>query len=171
VTQIQRSVLRSIAAGGTAFWLPSLVLHAIVACGDYSAVARLSTIILPIATCATFALLVNRVALRPAGLAASMLAGVWLFGSSAMMISATLCGGGARQGTAIAVGTFLLGLLPPYTFIMATYDGALGGLMLITGILSLAWVPFEIVRSLRRKQRPTVPPNDAYLDSSGQMNR
>ena len=71
-------------------------------------------------------------------LALAALVGIWLSGSLAMMINSTLSGGGFKQsvgGTLIAVA---LGLLPPYTFIMSTYDGTLGALLLVSATLPLA---------------------------------
>jgi len=163
VRPFQVAVLKAAGTGGAAFWLPSVLLHALIACDNDWAVPSLSTLILPLTTCTAFVILtmMKRVPLPPVGIALSMLAGVWLLGSGAMTISGTFCEGGFRQGVGVALTSFVLGLLPPYAFIMATYDGALFGLILINGLLAVAWVPFEIAASVRRKRRPSVPPNDA----------
>ncbi len=58
-----------------------------------------------------------------------MIVGVWLFGPTAMMVGASFSGGGFATGLADTLVVIALGLLPPYTLIMATYDGSLIGLL------------------------------------------
>jgi uncharacterized membrane protein len=43
----------------------------------------------------------------------------------------------------------LLSLFPLYTFIMATYDGSLGALLLVTVAAFLVWI-FQLSKLLRR---------------------
>jgi hypothetical protein len=74
--------------------------------------------------------------------AGRMLVGVWLLGGVFMMISATIAGGGFSgpdgfKGGLIAIA---MSLIPIYTFIMATYDGSLFALLLISMALFLVWV-------------------------------
>ncbi len=88
-----------------------------------------------------------------------MILGVWLFGSLAMMIGATFAGGGFATGVADTVGVIALGLLPPYTLIMATYDGSVLAL-LFTSCLALGvhlqvegdhWILPATVRKVLRR--------------------
>jgi len=58
-----------------------------------------------------------------------MTAGVWLFGSTAMLIGTTFLGAGLYSGAENLL-VVLMGLFPPYTCIMATYDGSLFALLL-----------------------------------------
>lgn len=71
-----------------------------------------------------------------------MLTGVWLFGGLFMTIGATFSGGGFMSpgGARGAVLVLLLSLFPMYTFIMATYDGSLVALLLVTICALLVWI-------------------------------
>jgi hypothetical protein len=66
-----------------------------------------------------------------------MLVGVWLLGGLSMTIAATFGGGGfvGPEGLRGAFVVIALSLVPIYTFIMATYDGSLGALMLVTVVM------------------------------------
>jgi hypothetical protein len=85
-----------------------------------------------------------------------MLLGIWLLGGLAMTAGASFCGGGFAgpngvMGTAIVIG---MSLVPIYTFVMATYDGSLGALLMVTVILFIAMLlPFG-----RLKARPQMQP-------------
>jgi hypothetical protein len=155
VTRLTRAIATGALVGGVAFWVPSVFLHGAISCNSDLTVARLSTFLLPTTTCIAFAALVfrKRLALSPLGVAASMLCGVWLLGSGPMVISATFCGGGFRAGVPSALALIALGVLPPYAFIMATYDGSLGALIVTTLALLLAWVPCNIIDTVREKRR------------------
>jgi hypothetical protein len=87
-----------------------------------------------------------------------MLAGVWLLGGFFMVIGASFSGGGFMMagGVRAAGGVLLLSLFPMYTFIMATYDGALAALLLVSAVAILVWI-FQSTRFLMRlgfKQAP-----------------
>ncbi len=58
------------------------------------------------------------------------LAGIWLSGGLAMSISATFSGGGFA--TLDGWRGVVLGAIPPFTFMMASYDGSLFALLLTT---------------------------------------
>jgi hypothetical protein len=80
-----------------------------------------------------------------------LLAGVWLFGGFFMLVGASFSGGGFTSARE-SVTTILLSIFPMYTFIMATYDGALLALLLVTGAILLGWL-FERSDSLLRSRR------------------
>ncbi|MGB8542898.1 MAG: hypothetical protein WCD49_14810 [Candidatus Acidiferrales bacterium] len=70
----------------------------------------------------------------------ALIAGVWLFGGLFMTVSATVAGAGFKTSLGGATIAILLSLLPMYTFIMATYDGALLALLLATAIAFVVWI-------------------------------
>jgi len=81
--------------------------------------------------------------------ALAMLAGVWLLGGLCMTIGASFSGGGfvGPGGLRGAFFVIAMSLLPIYTFIMSTYDGSLGALLLVTIVLLLASVlPLKMSR-------------------------
>ncbi len=88
-------------------------------------------------------------------LACSFLAGIWLLGNIMMMVSASFSGGGFSQGKAWEVViVLLLGLIPIYTFILATYGGSLGALLIVTLIL-ICLIAFSAALSdYRKRQQP-----------------
>ena len=155
MTRLPRALATGALVGAGAFWVPSVLFHGAISCDHDVPVVRIVTFLLPSTTCIAFALLVFRksLAVSPLVVAASTLSGVWLLGSGPMVISATFCGGGFHQGVRSALALIALGVLPPYAFIMAAYDGALGALIVTTLALGLAWVPCEILDAAREKRR------------------
>lgn len=138
-------LVRWVLLGAVAFWVPSVALHAVVPCDQSWAIPRWSTVIPPATSLAAF-LITMRGRRRPVEVALAMVGGVWLLGAGPMLLSATLCGAGFRQGLAMWLPTLLLGTLPPYAYIMATYDGALAGLGVVTLLLPGASLALERAR-------------------------
>jgi hypothetical protein len=60
--------------------------------------------------------------------------GVWILGPLSMTLAATFLGGGFSKGNGVEnVGyVLLLTVFPPGTFMMSTYDGSLGALILMS---------------------------------------
>ncbi len=121
--------------GGLAFWLPDVTVHISEGRNFDSPQVRLITILMPSTLLAAY-FAGRRVATRrnfkwPG---AAMLVGVWLTGGPFMTLAATASGGGFAGTGGIRGGmlVFAMSLLPPYTFIMATYDGSLGALLIVT---------------------------------------
>lgn|SRR5262249_1430176 len=142
--------------GGLATWLPSIVLHAVR--GDnFSGMGALTLMgLLP--TMAIVAVLAAQqlrgVATGGAFAPLAVLLGMWILGPLAMFVSATAGGGGfATQDWWVALPV-LTALFPLTTFMMATYDGSLGGLLLGSAALIL-----QFVWSLARSSRGRVGPN------------
>lgn len=81
-----------------------------------------------------------------------MAAGAWLFGGLATLTAATLRGAGIYNLSLLdTVATVALSMLPPYTAIMATYDGTLAALLLTLPLATFSHLAFE-------RDRWVVPP-------------
>lgn len=73
-----------------------------------------------------------------------MLLGVWILGPAGMLLGATFQSAGfLTLGAKAALITVLLGLFPPYTFIMATYDGSLYALIIGSVLMVVLHLAFE----------------------------
>ena len=97
------------------------------------------TYVLPLTVCATL-LVIGRIPwIENRKLIAPFeLLGIWLSGGLAMTISATFSGGGfATSGGWKGVG---LGAIPPFTLMMASYDGSLFAILLTTVCLLTLWL-------------------------------
>jgi hypothetical protein len=141
--------------GATGFWLPDVFLQALHAHKFNARDVQIITLVMPLTLLGTFvaAKRANR-GKRPGGIGFSMLAGVWLFGGIFMAIGASFSGGGFMSpgGARGAAFVLLLSLFPVYTFIMATYDGSLGALLLVTAVSFLVWI-FHVTKLLWRRNR------------------
>jgi hypothetical protein len=71
----------------------------------------------------------------------SLIAGVWIFGGLFIMVGASFSSGGfaSPNGIKWAVMSTLLSVVPIYTFILATYDGSLFALLLVTSVAAVSW--------------------------------
>ena len=128
--------------GAAGFWLPDTLLHALRRSNFNGRDVWIVTAVAPLTLLFTF-LLVQRAYKRssPKRVGLPLLAGVWLFGGLFMMVGASFSGGGmvSSYGIRFVVLTILLSVLPPYTFIMATYDGALIALLVVTASFPI-WI-------------------------------
>jgi hypothetical protein len=128
--------------GGLAIWLPSIMLHAVRGESFCNVDAVVLTGILPViavvAAVAAGRIQKARKGARFAPLAVGL--GVWGLGPLAMSVSAMFSGGGfVMQGAWVAL-LALTALFPLTTFMMATYDGSLGGLLLGSAALALLFI-------------------------------
>jgi hypothetical protein len=125
--------------GALAFWLPDVIGHLAWGSAFGGVAVLLITVVMPVATLWAFAR-VDVAALRtlrgwPRALL--MLLGIWSLGPVFMMLSATADGGGFLTFDSTA-DWLMMFQVPASTFIAATYDGALGALLLTTLLLPLA---------------------------------
>ena len=137
--------------GAASFWLPDVIIHAVRANKLNSWDVRIITVVLPLTLLCTFMTAKRaRNAARPTRIGFPMLAGVWLLGGLFMTVGASFSGGGFMSpgGARGAVLMMLLSFFPMYAFIMATYDGSLGALLLVTVVAFLVWI-------LQRSKAPT----------------
>lgn len=108
--------------GGIAFWVPSVVLHAIRSDRFYGTdVVALTVLPLLVAIAVTFVadFITNRT-VRATSTPLAVALGVWILGPLAMFLSATPSGGGfATQGSWIEV-LALTAMFPLTTFMLAT---------------------------------------------------
>jgi hypothetical protein len=127
--------------GAVGFWLPDVLLHALRGYNFDGRDVRIVTIASPVAFLVTVFVVnwANKTTPR-LQIIPSLIAGVWIFGGLFMMVSATIGGGGFKAPAGGVIIAILLSLLPIYTFVMATYDGALAALLLVTAVAFLVWI-------------------------------
>ena len=140
--RIWKTVITGSLSATLAFWIPSILLHALSPnFGTLGEPLLILTFILPLSVFS--AILIFR-GDHPHVSAMSSLAGIWLSGPACMMISATFTGGGFCQADAWKNLVFATIAFPVFTFMMSAYDGTLLALVLTTasvpillGILSI----------------------------------
>ena len=126
-------LVRIALTGAGSFWIPDVLVHAIAGRHFSGIHVLLLTLLLPVAF--TCAYVVTRRHYRDSRfIALPMLVGLWFLGGIFMLASASFSGGGftVSEGLGDTMYGVLLSFLPPYTFMMATYDGALFALLLAT---------------------------------------
>ena len=127
--------VRLLPLGAIAFWWPDAVMHAIRGYSFNSHDALVVTVVMPLSFLLAF-LATKRLdrnwPRKHVGLL--MILGVWLFGGLFMMANASFSGGGFKspEGIRWVMRSIFLSFIPVYTYILATYDGALGALMIVT---------------------------------------
>jgi hypothetical protein len=126
--------LRLLLLGAASFWTPAVIVHGMAGRSFSGIHAILLTIVLP--WCFACAYVMAKRRYRNAGtfIALPMLIGLWTLGGIFMNVAASFSGGGfaAFGGLREGLLNVLLSFLPPYTFMMATYDGTLFALLLAT---------------------------------------
>ena len=133
--------------GALSFWLPDVFVHA-GARFDLSDVARLPIVALGIFVISLGMPLCLLVAWARAKRSYGgrvgpwMLLGVWLLGGFFMQVSASFSDGGFASAQSLREIALLnlMSVLPPVTFMMATYDGSLFALMLVTVSAAVIWI-------------------------------
>lgn len=110
------------------------------------------TILMPLTLWAMYRAIKRRtVAEPPYNVGLPMMLGVWLLGGFFISLGGLLGGGYAGRADFFqsAVYTTLMGFVPPLTYILATYDGSLGALILVT----LGSIPFAVSGSRKRRRQ------------------
>jgi hypothetical protein len=104
--------LKLLLLGSVSFWTPDVIVHSIAGHSFSVVHATILTFLLPVAFGCAYLLAVRQ------------------YRDSAVPIFLPICGGGlAYLWSLEAWRDVLLGFLPPFTFIMATYDGSLVALL------------------------------------------
>ena len=121
------------------FWTPDVVLHVVVGNKFSGHHFLILTYVLPLVVLASL-LVIDRIPwIENRNLIAPFaLLGIWFFGGLAMTTSATFSGGGFA--TLDGWRGIVLGAIPPFTFMMASYDGSLFALLLTTLCLLTVWL-------------------------------
>jgi hypothetical protein len=136
-------LLKLMLVGAAAFWLPDIFVHAPRGSNFNGRDVGIVTVVCPLMMLiAFFVVKLSGQVTAQMPVVPAFLAGVWLFGGLLMLVAASFSGGGLMTpgGARWVTITILLSALPMYTFIMATYDGALGALLLVTAVGVLLWI-------------------------------
>jgi hypothetical protein len=143
--------LKLMAVGAVSFWLPDILWQAIRAY-KFSGVDVLGiTFLMPLTMLVSF-LLIRKRQRHESDTSAVwplMVVGVWLLGGFFITVGASFSGGGfVRPGIP---QTFAMSLIPGIAFLMATYDGSLAALLIVSIIPLLIWLTKGIKQSLKAR--------------------
>jgi hypothetical protein len=135
-------LIKLMVLGAVGFWLPDVLLHAWRGNNFSGRDVLIATVLSPLMLLITFLFVKRKDKATPQKQVAPwLLAGVWLFGGFFMLLGASFSSGGFTSLSASeSVKTLLLSVIPIYTFMMATYDGALGALLLATAVILFVWL-------------------------------
>jgi hypothetical protein len=151
--------LKYVPLGGFSFWAPDVFLHWLRGYRFSGLDVLVLTVLLPITTALVVAIgwkrWLNTENRRLAALFA--LVGIWLFGPLMMSVGATFSGGGFSQPDGWHVVFMGTSLFPVFTFMMSTYDGTLGALLLITASLPFLSTFCSLIGRRRLKEGAAVP--------------
>jgi len=128
-------ILKLVAIGAVSFWLPDSLWHAIRGSNFNGADVLAITVLMPLTLLVTYLFVKRRTTNEPqrrVGL--PLMLGVWTLGGLFITAGSSFSGGGFVGPDGFRGGVFitLIGLVPPITYILATYDGSLGALVLAT---------------------------------------
>jgi hypothetical protein len=143
--------LKFMAVGAVSFWLPDIFWHAIRA-NEFSGVDALGiTILMPLTMFGSFLLLSRRLRRESDTTVVwpLMVVGAWLLGGFFISVGASFAGGGFARLSGLfgILQTFAISLIPGIVFLMATYDGSLGALLIVTFVPLLIWLARRIRQS------------------------
>jgi hypothetical protein len=139
IVKTLQSALVWMVFGAVLFWTPAVIVRGLAGADFSRGHVIFLTYLLPLTVLA--GLLVVRL-LPSIGqskvIAPFALVGIWLFGGVAMTINATFSGGGFA--TPEGWKGVLLGAVPPFNLMMASYDGSLFALLLTSLCLVAVWL-------------------------------
>ena len=137
-------VLKLMALGAISFWLPDTLWHALRAFKFDSLDEIGITLIMPLSLLGAYIGVAKKIyKVNPKGpVGWPMLLGVWLLGGVFMTVGASFSGGSfaSANGHSGILETLLISLIPLVTFMMATYDGSLLALLVVSVAAPLIWV-------------------------------
>ena len=133
--------------GAFAFWLPDVVIHALEGKAFGAADVVVASLTMIVTVMASLRVDPHgRITLVGLARGVAMVVGIWFLGPFLLMLGATFSGSGyAVSGSPL---NWLFLFIPGIAFMIATYDGALGALLLVTVLVPLA----------RRGARTSPPP-------------
>lgn len=134
--------IRIACLGAIVFWTPDIAVHAVRRNLFGRSDVLALTVTMPLILFVAWTAGAKYLGITARAIAIRMLLGIWLLGGLCMTVGASFSGGGfvgpdGVRGAFIVIG---MSLLPIYTFIMATYDGSLGALLLVTVVLFIGWM-------------------------------
>jgi len=111
------------------------------------------TVFLPLALFIGLVFLKRRLPGEPSKFMGWPLVGVWLLGGPFIVIGASFSGGGfvGPDGFIGGLRMMFITLVPIFTIPMATYDGSLGALYIVSVVALLIWVWTYVANKKRRK--------------------
>ena len=126
-------------SGALLFWIPDILIHGLT--GEKFDNIWLVTFVSPILSLLGYIWLAFRFPGELTGLQPGLtLLGIWCAGGIGTMLASSFAGGGfagANQWLGAAGISLMTIVFPPLTFILATYDGTLFALLVISLLLSL----------------------------------
>jgi hypothetical protein len=121
---------------GVAFWIPSVVIHAIQGVkfgGSIYDVIAIS--LLPVLAAVVALEMIDKLRIggcRRGIIAIWMLVGIWILGPLMMTVGASFSGGGFVRPDAWRMLALAVPLFLHFTWMMSAYDGTLGALVIVT---------------------------------------
>jgi hypothetical protein len=121
---------------GTAFWIPSVVIHAIRGAKFGGSIYDVIAIfVLPVVAAVVTLEVIDRLRIggcRRGIIAVWMLCGIWFVGPFMMAVGASFSGGGFARPDGWRIFTLAIPLFVHFTWMMSAYDGTLGALVIVT---------------------------------------
>jgi len=121
---------------GIAFWIPSVVIHAIRGAKFGGSIYDLIAIsLLPVVAAVVTLEVIDRLRIggcRHGIIAVWMLCGIWFVGPFMMAVGASFSGGGFARPDGWQIFTLAILLFVHFTWMMSAYDGTLGALVIVT---------------------------------------
>jgi len=144
--RVKQYILYIFIGAGT-YWLPDIAIQWTLF--DTRLWILLLTFLIPVTVTITYSLLFRneKHARHPIGLPLSMLIGIWLLGPLAIAIGVQPHGGTFFSSSNVQDFLKMWAYMPASTFMMSTYSGSLGGL-LITSIILIVAASFNGVKQI-----------------------
>lgn len=140
--------------GALLFWLPSIILHLISGERFSGNHVSILTALLPVLTLSALilALLYDLEITSHKFTPSAVLFGIWFWGPICMMIGGITSGGGFATEDSWLTALVATIFFPLFTFVMSTYDGTLGAVILTTlGLLVLQAMGLTLRDNNRRQ--------------------
>ncbi len=145
------------AVGALSFWLPALVIHLVAHRNFDTPHVWAVTLLSPVSFVVAFVLAEKSADKRSFSWPGkAMLLGVWLAGNFFILLNSTVGGAGfLTNGLGWSILLVVASVIPISTFMLATYDGSLVALLLVSVGALLAWafrssgMPFPFVHRPR----------------------
>jgi hypothetical protein len=132
-------IVKLMVIGAVTFWVPDIAWHAIRGDQFNGQDVIGITVLLPLSFLGTYRL-VKRLqgSDHEKTILRWMLLGLWLLGGFLIMVGASFLGAGfAKSGDRLQ--TLVISLIPGIVYILATYDGSLGALLIVTFVPLIIW--------------------------------